>query len=71
MSATTRPFRKGIWSVLFIARNGRSEAADFIDGLPIALQKKVVRLVERIAQSPSGPFDIRSEQKFRRLDEDL
>ena len=35
------------------------------------LQKKVVRLVEQVADSPHGPFGIRNQEKFKRLEENL
>ncbi len=48
-----------------------SEAADFIASLPIAAQKKVLRLLEEVARRSGGPFEIKNEQKFKRLEPDI
>ncbi|MBI5289956.1 MAG: type II toxin-antitoxin system RelE/ParE family toxin [Chloroflexi bacterium] len=71
MQIGAQPWRSGLWHVQIIVRNGRSEVADFIDGLPIRIQQKLTVLVERIAESQNGPFDIRNDQKFKRLEENL
>jgi len=52
-------------------RNGRCYAADFIDGLPLRSQKKLVRLIETVTAFENGPFDLRNEQKFKHVGEDI
>ena len=71
MATTARVLRKDRWTVLLIVRNGRCDAADFIEALPLPAQKKLLRLIDRVASSEHGPFDLKNEQKFKRLETDL
>ena len=71
MTTTAEVLRQDRWAVLVIVRNGRCAAADFIDALPLRSQKKLLRRIERVAASENGSFDLKDEQKFKRLEEGL
>jgi hypothetical protein len=69
MTTTAEVLRQDRSTVLVIVRNGRCDVAEFIDALPLRARKKALRLIERVAASDNGPFDLRNDQKFKWLEE--
>ena len=59
------------YKVFVLLRDGRCETADFMASLAKQDRARIAALVQRCAASPQGPLGIRSDEKVKRLNDDI